>query len=259
MAYLLRSKTNRRRSRRNAEVNMTNLMDIMMVLLVVFMVTAPMMTSGIALDLPKVGGQNLAGKETTFEFTVKAIYTELTPETITDAMVAENFKENYEVSTVAEFMDVMKKELVYNLVINHVIEKSTFDIPEEYLDLRLEEYQNLFTELYCTQIDLESFLAYYYGTTLDKIKVEWASALQSQIKAELVFEAIVKGEDLKIDESGLKEYVNTISSAATSGGNTFYIKEENIYKMLGVGNVEEGKQYYLNQSAVRDYIMENYK
>ena len=70
MAYLLRSKTNRRRSRRNAEVNMTNLMDIMMVLLVVFMVTAPMMTSGIALDLPKVGGQNLAGKETTLNISV---------------------------------------------------------------------------------------------------------------------------------------------------------------------------------------------
>lgn len=207
----------------------------------------------------KYDNADLAGKETTFEFTVKAIYTELTPETITDAMVAENFKESYEVSTVAEFMDVMKKELVYNFVANYVIEKSTFDIPEEYLDLRLEEYQNLFTELYCTQIDLESFLAYYYGTTLDKIKVEWAAALQSQIKAELVFEAIVKEAGLKPDENGLKEYVKTITSAATSGGNTFYTKEENIYKMLGVGNVDAGKAYFLNQEAVRDYVMENYK
>ena len=38
--------------RRNADINMTNLMDVMMVLLVVFMVAAPLMTSGIALDLP---------------------------------------------------------------------------------------------------------------------------------------------------------------------------------------------------------------
>ena len=29
--------------------------------------------------------------------------------------------------------------------------------------------------------------------------------------------------------------------------------------MLGVGNVEAGKLYYLNQDAVRDYIIENYK
>lgn len=205
------------------------------------------------------GNEDLKGKETTFEFTVKAIYTELTPETMTDAMVVEHFKESYDVSTVAEFMTLIKKELAYNLVINYVIEKSTFDIPEEYIDVRLEEYQNLFTELYCTQMDLESTLAYYYGTTLDKIKVEWASALQSQIKAELVFEAIAKDAGLQMDENGLKEYVQTIISAGESGGNSFYTKEENIYKMLGVGNVEAGKLYYLNQAAVRDYIMENYK
>lgn len=206
------------------------------------------------------GNKDLAGKDTTFEFTVKAIYTPLTPETITDAMVAEKFKESYEVSTVAEFMTLMRKELAYNLVVNYVIEKSTFDIPEAYLNLRLEEYQNLFTELYCTQMDLESTLAYYYGTTLDKIKIEWAAALQSQIKAELVFDAIVKDAGLTPDENDLKEYVEMITSAASSsGGNSFYGKEENIYKMLGVGNIEAGKAYYLNQSAVRDYVMENYK
>ena len=91
------------------------------------------------------------------------------------------------------------------------------------------------------------------------MKVQWANALQSQIKAELVFEAIVKDAGLKPDENELKEYVNTITSTSGTGGNTFYTKEENIYKMLGVGNVEEGKQYFLNQSTVRDYIIENYK
>ena len=205
------------------------------------------------------GNADLAGKETTFEFTVKGIYTELTPETMTDAMVVENFKESYDVSTVEEFMALMKKELAYNLVINYVIEKSTFDIPEAYINVRLEEYQNLFTELYCTQLDLESTLAYYYGTTLDQAKVEWANALQSQIKAELVFEAIAKDASLQTDENGLKEYVNTIISSVSQNADSFYAKEENIYKMLGVGNVEAGKAYYLNQAAVRDYIMENYQ
>ena len=57
-------------SRRNADINMTNLMDVMMVLLVVFMVAAPLMTSGIALDLPKVGGKALAGKDTSVNISV---------------------------------------------------------------------------------------------------------------------------------------------------------------------------------------------
>lgn len=63
----------RRRSKRftlNADINITNLMDVMMVLLVVFMVAAPLMTSGIALDLPKVGGKNLTGEDTSINISV---------------------------------------------------------------------------------------------------------------------------------------------------------------------------------------------
>lgn len=204
---------------------------------------------------------DLAGKLTTFEFTVSAIYAEVTPETITDAMVAENFSQSYEVSTVADFMNVMKEELAYNYIINHLIENSTFDIPEDYLDMRLAEYQTLFEEVYCADdIDLDTFLAYYYGTTLEQIKVQWAASLQTQIKAELVFEAIVKDASLKVDEKEREEYVNTILEAANSdGGNAFFAKEENIYRMVGVGNAESGKEYLLNQNAVRDYVMDNYQ
>ena len=45
-------------------------MDVMMVLLVVFMVAAPLMTSGIALNLPKVGGKNLEGQDTSVNISV---------------------------------------------------------------------------------------------------------------------------------------------------------------------------------------------
>ena len=63
MMYNSRFSSGRRPSRRNADINITNLMDVMMVLLVVFMVAAPLMTSGIALDLPKVGGKYLKAKK----------------------------------------------------------------------------------------------------------------------------------------------------------------------------------------------------
>lgn len=73
MVYMASNSNNsrsRKGNRRNAEINITNLMDVMMVLLVVFMVAAPLMTSGIALDLPKVGGKNLTGKETSLNISV---------------------------------------------------------------------------------------------------------------------------------------------------------------------------------------------
>lgn len=62
--------SSRRPSRRNANINITNLMDVMMVLLVVFMVAAPLMTSGISLNLPKVGGKAFEGKETSINISV---------------------------------------------------------------------------------------------------------------------------------------------------------------------------------------------
>lgn len=70
MPLLQPNRRSQRASRRNADINITNLMDVMMVLLVVFMVAAPLMTSGIALDLPKVGGKSIEGKETSVNISV---------------------------------------------------------------------------------------------------------------------------------------------------------------------------------------------
>ncbi len=42
-----------------AEINVTPLVDVMLVLLIVFMVTAPLMTSGVNVDLPKADAKQL--------------------------------------------------------------------------------------------------------------------------------------------------------------------------------------------------------
>ena len=53
----------RRRRRRHhsaiAEINMTPFIDVMLVLLIVFMVAAPLLTSGVPLDLPQTGAKPL--------------------------------------------------------------------------------------------------------------------------------------------------------------------------------------------------------
>jgi len=53
--------TRRRRGRYRplAEINVTPLVDVMLVLLIVFMVTAPLMTSGVPVDLPKTSAAPL--------------------------------------------------------------------------------------------------------------------------------------------------------------------------------------------------------
>lgn len=70
ISYLQNNRRQPRPTRRKAEINITNLMDVMMVLLVVFMVAAPLMTSGISLNLPKVGGKAMEGEETSVNISV---------------------------------------------------------------------------------------------------------------------------------------------------------------------------------------------
>ncbi len=46
-----------------SEINMTPFIDVMLVLLIIFMVTAPMMTQGVDVSLPKANSQSLTTDE----------------------------------------------------------------------------------------------------------------------------------------------------------------------------------------------------
>lgn len=46
-----------------AEINVTPLVDVMLVLLIIFMVTAPMMTQGLDVDLPATTNKALRQEE----------------------------------------------------------------------------------------------------------------------------------------------------------------------------------------------------
>jgi len=46
-----------------AEINVTPMVDVMLVLLIIFMVTAPLLTSGVPVDLPKTNSGQLKGDD----------------------------------------------------------------------------------------------------------------------------------------------------------------------------------------------------
>ena len=54
-----------------SEINVTPFVDVMLVLLIVFMVTAPLLTVGIPVDLPKIKANALTDQKNPIEITVK--------------------------------------------------------------------------------------------------------------------------------------------------------------------------------------------
>ncbi|MCX7726991.1 MAG: biopolymer transporter ExbD [Chitinispirillaceae bacterium] len=55
----------RRKRRRHviSELNLTNLIDVVFALLIIFMITAPMMTQGVQVDLPKTESENVEANQ----------------------------------------------------------------------------------------------------------------------------------------------------------------------------------------------------
>lgn len=60
----------RRRLRPMSEINVTPFVDVMLVLLIVFMVAAPLLTVGVPIDLPETRAQPLEGQDEPLAVTV---------------------------------------------------------------------------------------------------------------------------------------------------------------------------------------------
>ena len=54
-----------------SEINVTPFVDVMLVLLIIFMVTAPLLTVGIPIDLPKVKADALTDQKDPLEISIK--------------------------------------------------------------------------------------------------------------------------------------------------------------------------------------------
>ncbi|RZO33564.1 MAG: protein TolR [Hyphomicrobiales bacterium] len=64
---------NRRRSRVNSpisDINVTPLVDVMLVLLIVFMVTAPLLTVGVPIELPKTAAKQMTDENEPLTITI---------------------------------------------------------------------------------------------------------------------------------------------------------------------------------------------
>ncbi|NQU60987.1 MAG: protein TolR [Rhodospirillales bacterium] len=76
MAYFLHRSNGRQRGRARpppmSEINVTPMVDVMLVLLIIFMVTAPLLTVGVQVDLPKTKASIIQGQDEPLAISVDA-------------------------------------------------------------------------------------------------------------------------------------------------------------------------------------------
>ena len=60
------------RRKLSSEINVVPYIDVMLVLLIIFMITAPLLTQGIAVDLPKVDAANISTSQDPVTVSVNA-------------------------------------------------------------------------------------------------------------------------------------------------------------------------------------------
>jgi len=99
-AQLAKSGGGRRRGRRGnrraamSDINVTPMVDVMLVLLVIFMVAAPLMTVGVEVDLPETSAAPMTGQDEPLVVSVSAegtIYimdSEIAQDTLTEKLAA---------------------------------------------------------------------------------------------------------------------------------------------------------------------------
>jgi len=130
------------------EINVTPLVDVMLVLLIVFMVTAPLLTTGLRIDLPEVKAAQTPVKDARLLITVTKEERVLFGEQDVTDRVDDALKENARVQKERELYIRADKDARYGIValvvaaarnsgvesLNLLVEPEVEEIPEEPAD-----------------------------------------------------------------------------------------------------------------------------
>ncbi|MGE3261887.1 MAG: protein TolR [Bacteriovoracia bacterium] len=100
-----------------AEINVTPMVDVMLVLLIIFMVSAPLMQQGIQVDLPKTKSPSLSEQEKPIVLVInKSGNAEINGNAIPAAQLSEKLKAIFEKREKKEIFIQADKGISYGLV-----------------------------------------------------------------------------------------------------------------------------------------------
>ncbi len=100
-----------------SEINVTPLVDVMLVLLIIFMITAPMMTQGIDVNLPETTSKSLRQEENPIIITItKDGELSINEIPLVHALMVQELEQNYAVNKDQSILIRADKDVAYGHV-----------------------------------------------------------------------------------------------------------------------------------------------
>ena len=195
------------------------------------------------------GSSELAGKYVVFDFTINSIAKDIT---YTDAYVQEhsdyNTVDELRAAATAEVESEAaekKQAAIESAVTAAVMENCTVkSLPEKAVDARVNEYMKYYENRYANGSSLSQMVQTNYGMSLDEFKQEIRSGIESELKTQLIWEAIAEKQNITFDEAGFAAYAQKL---ATDNG---FGSVETMYPYYSDGEDAEAGESYLKKIYV---------
>lgn len=155
--------------------------------------------------------ENLAGKEAVFACTIKAVKVKELP-----AIDDEFVKEISEFDTLAEYKADVKAQLTKEAqekadrdfedeVVEKIVDSSKVEVPAAMIEREADEMVHEFEyRLMYQGLKLDDYLK-YLNMTRDQLVEQYKDQAAKTVKVRLVMEALIKAEDLKIEDKDIEE------------------------------------------------------
>lgn len=197
--------------------------------------------------------EELKGKPAVFKVKVKEIQKKELPE-VNDEFASEVS----DFDTLDEYRNDLKDKLLKekqkaaateneNRVVDKVVENAAMEIPDQMIEEQINGMINDYARRMESQgLSFEQYMQ-YTGMTIDKIAEQMRPQAVKRIQTRLVLEAVVKAENIQVDDEALEAQIQKMANA-------YKMEVEQIKNLLGDGQEEQMRADLAVQEAI-DFLV----